>query len=251
MNTWFSDHYVSHAHSLKTLETFYEFDDFMSSISTLLDLGCGHGLDMQWWATRTTRDLASPRPLNIRCTGVDRMDFCPTKHTNIIYRQRDFETDMDLPHKRYDVLWCHDAFQYVRDPYHTLLRWRDRTAKEGMLVLIVPQTTNFQRNHQQFELQSGCFYHWTLVNLMHILAVTGWDCRAGFWRKTPDDAWIHAVVYKSSQDPLPPGSTWYDIAASGLLPQSAEAGINRVGFLRQQDLVLPWLDKSLITYERY
>ena len=241
----------SHAHSRRTLETFYEFDDFMGSISNLLDLGCGHGLDMEWWATRTTRDLASPRPLNIKCTGVDLSEHCPTKHSNIRYRQRDFETDMDLPDKRYDVLWCHDAFQYVQDPYHTLLRWRERTAKDGMLVLIVPQTTNFERNRQQFALQSGCWYHWTLVSLMQLLALTGWDCRSGFFKKTPDDPWIHAVVYKSSQDPLPAKSTWYAIAESGLLPETAANGINRRGYLAQQDLVLPWLDKSLISYLNY
>jgi SAM-dependent methyltransferase len=251
MNPWFSDHHQSHAHSLKTLNALYEFDDFMASINTVLDLGCGHGLDMLWWSTRTTRELGNPRPLNIKCTGVDLTDFCATKHANIIYRSRDFETDMDLPNKRYDLLWCHDSFQYVADPYNTLRRWRDRTGKGGMLILIVPQTTNFERNRQQFELQNGTFYHWTLVSLIHMLAVTGWDCRAGFFRKVPDDPWIHAVVYKSSQDPVDPRANWHAIADSGLLPESAVAGINRVGHLRQQDLILPWIDKSLITYERY
>lgn len=251
MNTWFSDHYLSHAHSLRTLEAFYGFDDFMASINNVLDLGCGHGLDMQWWATRTTRDLDNPRPLNIKVTGVDLMEFCPTKHANITYRCRDFETDMDLPNKRYDLLWCHDSFQYAQDPYHTLVRWRERTAKDGMLVLIVPQTTNVVQNRQQFELQSGCCYHWTLVSLMRMLAIAGWDCRAGFWRKTADDAWIHAAVYKSSKDPMNPRVSWYELAESGMLPDSAQAGINRYGYLRQQDLLLPWIDKSLISYERY
>jgi len=251
MNTWFSDHYVSHQHSLKTLEAFYEFDDFMASINTVLDLGCGHGLDMQWWATRTTRDLANPRPLNIKVTGVDHQKVCGVKHPNIKFQQQDYESDMVLPNKRFDVLWCHDSFQFVTDPYHTLMRWRERTAKDGMLVLIVPQTTHMVHNRQQFELQSGCYYHWTLISLMHILVTTGWDCRAGFWRKTPDDAWIHAVVYKSSQDPVSPRATWYDLAETGMLPDSAVTGINRVGYLRQQDLVLPWIDKSLISYERY
>lgn len=251
MNTSFADHHASHAHSLKTLEAFYEFDDFMASVKTVLDLGCGHGLDMQWWATRTTREPGNARPLNIKCTGIDMAKISVPKHPNIFFQRQDFETEMVLKQKRYDVLWCHDAFQYAQDPYRTLLRWRDRTAEGGMLILIVPQTTNFAHNRQQFELQSGCFYHWTLVNLIHVLAVTGWDCRAGFFRKTPDDPWIHAVVYRSSTDPVSPRATWYEIAESGLLPESAEAGINRMGHLRQQDLVLPWIDKSLLTYERY
>jgi hypothetical protein len=57
----FIDGISSHKHSLQTLETFYEFDDFMESIGTLADMGCGSGLDLEWWATRTTRD-ETPRP---------------------------------------------------------------------------------------------------------------------------------------------------------------------------------------------
>lgn len=251
MNTWFSDHYASHSHSLKTLQTFYEFDDFMDSVNTVLDLGCGQGLDMQWWATRTTRDLANPRPLNIKVTGVDQTEFCATKHVNIVYRSRDFETDMDLPHKRYDVLWCHDSFQYVQDPYRTLLRWRELTNKNGMLVIIVPQTTNLLRNRQQFEALDGCHYHWTLPSLIYMLAVSGWDCAGGFFRKQPADPWIHAVVYRSEHEPAGLGTRWYDLAEAGLLPESAARGITRRGYLAQQDLLLPWLDKSLITYLNY
>ena len=60
----------SHDHSLQTLNWLYEHDDFMASVDTLVDLGCGSGLDLEWWATRTTRD-DDPRPLNIDCIGVD------------------------------------------------------------------------------------------------------------------------------------------------------------------------------------
>lgn len=251
MTFQFVDPQASHQHSRKTLEAFYEFDDFMESVGSVLDLGCGHGLDMLWWSTRTTRELGNPRPLNIRCTGVDRNESCATKHPLITYRSRDFESDMELPTKRFDVLWCHDAFQFVVDPLNTLLRWRSITNNNGMLVIIVPQTTNLMHNRQQFELASGCFYHWTLVSLIHILVISGWDCRGGFFRKTPDDPFIHAVVYKAPQEPPQPRASWYELMETGLLPLSADAGINRLGYLRQQDLVLPWLDKSLITYERY
>ena len=60
----------SHIHSLQTLNSLYEYDDFMSSIDTMVDLGCGTGLDLEWWATRTTRDEI-PKMLNIDCIGVD------------------------------------------------------------------------------------------------------------------------------------------------------------------------------------
>lgn len=251
MNPWFERPEQSHQHSLRTLNLLYEFDDFMESVSTVLDLGCGAGLDMQWWATRTTRDIDNPRPLNIRCTGVDRTEFCVTRHANITYRSRDFELEMDLPTKRFDLLWCHDSFQYARDPYNTLVRWRERTAKDGMLVLIVPQTTSIYRNRQQYEALDGCHYHWTLPNLIYLLAVSGWDCAGGFFRKLPDDPWIHAVVYRHKKDPLGMGTRWYDLAERAMLPQSVAQGVDRRGYLSQQDLILPWLDKSLTSYLNY
>ena len=82
-----------------------------------------------------------------------------------------------------------------------------------------------------------------------MLSVTGWDCRGGFFLKKPTDNWLHAVVYKSDQEPLNLKTTrWYDLMEKKLLPETADASISRHGYLRQQDLVLPWLDKSLTSY---
>ena len=60
----------SHKHSLQTLNALDQYDDFMESIATVADLGCGTGEDLEWWATRATNDELS-QPLNIKCTGVD------------------------------------------------------------------------------------------------------------------------------------------------------------------------------------
>jgi hypothetical protein len=79
-----------------------------------------------------------------------------------------------------------------------------------------------------------------------MLALTGWDCRSGFFKVDPIDNWIYAVVYKSNQEPMPTKKArWYDLADAKLLPESAEKSVMTRGFLHQRDLVLPWLDKSL------
>lgn len=247
MIPFFSSPEESHKHSLIVLNALYEHDDFMGSIDTVIDLGCGSGLDMEWWATRTTRELDNPVPLNIRCVGIDRFDSLPIaqEYKNIGYQSIDFETPIPVGKKKYDILWCHDAFQYVIDPFTTLKNWRDIAATGAMLVISVPQTTNIEFNKQAFEQASGTYWHWTTVNLMHVLAVTGWDIAGGFFRKEINDPWIHAIVYKG-KDPMqdPRQVSWYDLAEQGLLPKSAADSINRWGYLRQQDLVLPWLDKS-------
>lgn len=245
----------SHEHSLKTLNALYEYDDFMASVGSMIDLGCGSGQDLEWWATRTTRD-ESMEPLNIRCTGVDQLAESANivkKYSNINFQQIDFEQDIPGGKKfSYDLLWCHDAFQYCIDPLGTLAKWRQIAATDAMLVLILPQTTNVQQNSLNFSLPDGVYFHHTLVNLIYMLAVTGWDCASGFFFKAANDPWLHAIVYNSVQPPRPPKTTtWYQLCDSGLLPDSAIKSVMRHGFLRQQDLVLPWLDKNLYPYAKH
>jgi 2-polyprenyl-3-methyl-5-hydroxy-6-metoxy-1,4-benzoquinol methylase len=175
---------ASHRHSLQTLETLYQFDDFMLSIENVIDMGCGQGLDMLWWATRTTRDT-NARPLNIRCMGIDLHGSCgaTNQHRYVSYMPQDFEQPIRVHKRRFDVIWCHDAFQHVQDPFRTLRQWRDICTPGAMLALTVAQTTNLDLNREQFEQADGCYWHWTLVNLIHVLAVSGWNCAQGFFQK--------------------------------------------------------------------
>lgn len=244
----FSNPRASHEHSLKTLNDLYEHDDFMESVGRVIDLGCGpEALDLQWWATRTTRD-DEPLPLNIQCTGVDLTDrLCSeARDLKITYQRTDLETIKDTKHK-FDVLWCHDTFQYLLNPIQCLSNWWNLAAEGSMLVIIVPQTTNLEFNQQAFDLPSGCYYNHTMVSLIQMLAVAGWDCSSGFFSKRPNDPWLHAIVYRSHLGPQDPKSTsWYNLAERNMLPKTAVDSINKHGYLRQRDLVLPWIDKSLI-----
>lgn len=244
----------SHKHSLQTLDSLYEHDDFMLSIGTLVDLGCGSGLDLEWWATRTTRD-DNPEPLNIECVGVDMLSSCPVarKYHNITYQKTNFEQTIIPPRdKKFDVLWSHDSFQYCLNPIATLANWHSVASTDAMLVLIVEQTTNLHLKNLDFTQQNGCYYNHTLVSLIHMLAVNGWDCASGFFKKNINDPWLHAIVYKSQHQPMDPmTTTWYELAEKNLLPESAVKSIQSHGYLKQQDLVLPWLDKSLTWYGQH
>jgi trans-aconitate methyltransferase len=206
----------SHAHSQQTLNALYEYDDFMESIATMVDLGCGTGLDLEWWATRTTRD-DNPQPLDIKCTGVDVLDqlSIARQYPNITYQKTDFEGTIHTPVKnKFDILWSHDSFQYAINPIATLSNWWNIASDGGMLAVIVPQTTS----------------------------------KHGFFSKNPRDPWLHAIVYKSNIAPQDPKkTTWYTLSELGLLPDSADRSIYAHGELRQQDLVLPWLDHSLMS----
>ena len=241
---------VSTGSSQNTLDQLYEHDDFMLSISTLVDLGCGKGQDIEWWASRTTRD-DNPETLNIKCVGIDIDSAMTTKkkyHSNVKYHQANFEESMQIPDSDlFDVLWCHDAFQYALDPIGTLGRWRSIASTGAMLAITVPDTI-FIRHHQLSFIQpAGCYYHYTMVSLIHMLALNGWDCRSGFFSKLPRDPWIRAIVYKSEHEPMDPRTTtWHQLSEMKLLPESADASVFAHNYLRQQDLVIPWIDRSLI-----
>ena len=237
----------SHKHSLETLNQLYEYDDFMMSISTVADIGCGEGKDLEWWATRTTRDERET-PLNIKCQGIDIVENLPiaSKHNNMTYQKADFEGTLYTIEKGFDILWCHNAFQYAVNPIQTLINWRKIASPGAMLILIVPQTTNIYQKDLDFNQEDGCYYHHTIVSLIHMLAVAGWDCKAGFFKKNLNDNWLYAIVYNSDQEARDPKTTrWYDLVDAKLLPETADKSVMARGFLHQKDLVLPWLDKSL------
>jgi len=243
----------SHEHSLETLQLLYEFDDFMESVGTVVDMGCGpEGLDLEWWATRTLRDEENPEPLNIKCTGVDLVSTTRSArdHKNIVYLQRDFEEFED--DMLFDVVWCHDAFQYALNPLKTLADWWHKMTPSGMLVLALPQSTNVEFNELAFDQWSGCYYNHTVVSLIHQLAVNGFDCCDGFFKKAVNDPWLHAIVYKSEHEPMNPRDTnWYQLDELGLIPATASQSLKRFGHVRQRDLVLPWLDKSLTWFGQH
>jgi SAM-dependent methyltransferase len=239
----------SHLHSLQVLDQLYKYDDFMLSIKTVLDLGCGLGEDLAWWATRTTKD-ETPQPLNIQCTGVDLESKLKLtrKYNNVFYQSVDFESTILPTSQGFDVLWCHDSFQYAHAPVKTLSNWWHLASPGAMLCLAVPETQRIYRSQLDYYLPSGSYYHYTMVNLIYMLATAGWDCRGGFFRQTPTDPWIHAVVYKSEQEPQDPKTTtWHALSELKLLPESADRSIFAHNYLRQQDLIVPWLDHSLMS----
>jgi SAM-dependent methyltransferase len=239
----------SHKHSLEILDYLYEYDEFMESIRTVVDLGCGAGDDLAWWATRTTKGDV-PKPLNIRCTGIDLAPqlLIAGQYNNVLYQSADFENTIIPPQNGFDVFWCHDSFQYAQNPIKTLSNWWHMGSPGAMLCLSIPTTQHIHRNQIDYQLPSGCYYHHTMVSLIYQLSTAGWDCGAGFFKQIPQEPWIHAVVYKSETPPQDPKITsWHTLAELKLLPKSAEQSIYLHNCLRQQDLIVPWLDRSLIS----
>lgn len=239
----FLNKYDSHDHSLRVLELLSLYDSFMDSLTVIADMGCGDGLDANWWATAMTRD-DPPVPYNYTVYAVDK-DISKLKDlpSNVIPLQGNFD-DKIIP-RTIDLLWCHDAFQYSTNPLHTLKTWNEQMTVNGMLVLVVPQTSGHQFNRFSNRVHDGCFFNHNVCNLLYMLAVNGFDCKDSYMYKAPNDPWIHLAVYKSAIPPMDPSTTrWYDLVEKGLLADSLAASIEKHGHLRQEDIILTWLDKN-------
>jgi SAM-dependent methyltransferase len=224
----------------------YQYDTFLDSIKTIVDMGCGEGLDAQWWAQLTTRD-DPPVPHNYRVYAIDRdiskIDPAVLKNCPNI---KAIEGDYNSVHLNFkaDLLWCHDSFQYSLNPLQTLQHWNSSMNKDGMLMLNVPMHTSYQYNRLQTRSYSGSYYTYNVCNMLYMLAVSGFDCRDCYIEMNPNNEWLHFAVYKSS-DPYDPATTsWFDLAEKGILLDSAMNSLNMHGYVRQEDLIFTWLDRD-------
>jgi trans-aconitate methyltransferase len=233
-------------HSFKILNHLREYDTFLESLKTICDMGCGTGEDITWWATLESRD-DPPEPYNYTCYAVDRdqrkLDKVPDL-ANIHKINRDISDEVITPVK-VDLMWSHDSLQYSINPLATLKTWNEHMNVNAMLVLTVPQSNGIEYNRYYSRTHSGCYYNHTPTSLIYMLAVNGFDCRDAYLYKQAQDPWIQIAVYKSEVAPMDPATTtWYDLVESGLLHPSMEQSINANGFLKQEDIVMPWLDKE-------
>lgn len=233
-------------HSLKILNQLREYDSFLDSLKVIADMGCGTGEDIQWWATLETRD-DPPKPYNYTCFAVEldesKLSQIPAL-PNIVKRNKDFET-ANLFSKKVDLMWAHDSLQYSTNPLQTLKYWNEGMNVNGMLLVTVPQHTGVEYNKFYSRSHNGCYFNYTPVSLIYMLAVNGFDCRDAYLLKQFNDPWLQIAVYKSDIAPMDPKTTtWYDLIEKNLLNPTVAASVMQNGYLRQEDIVYPWLDKE-------
>ena len=244
----FKNAYASHEHSLEVLNMLYTYDSFLDSLTVIADMGCGLGLDSQWWATLMTRDEPSePRNYIVYAVDQDVTQIDPDIEAleNVYPMQGNFE-DPILPRKA-DLVWAHDSFQFAQNPLKCLRNWRDSMNINGMLVMAVPQTTYMDHNRLIVSNHHNQYYSYNLLNLMYMLAMSGFDCRDAYFYRKPNTPWLYAGVYATEVDTLPAQATWYDLADRNLINASVVASLNRYGYARLEDVVVAWFDKDWYT----
>jgi len=243
----FKNSFDSHEHSLEFLNMIYGYDSFLDNITTIADMGCGQGFDAEWWATLETRD-DPPEPRNYKVYAVDQNiaqldEQLLSNNKNIIPLERNFEERV-IPVK-VDLIWSHDSFQYARDPLKCLSAWKQTLNVNGMLLLSIPQTTYLHNNRLVVSNYNNQYYSYNILNLMYMLAISGFDCRDAYFYRKENTPWLYAGVYASQHEPLPAHATWHDLADRELISDSVINSINKYGYARLEDVVVCWFDKNL------
>jgi SAM-dependent methyltransferase len=241
----FRNEHASHEHSLEILNSIYGYDSFLDSLTTVADMGCGVGLDSEWWATLETRD-DPPEPRNYTVYGVDTNIYqvdqnIVESNPNFQKIQADFET-VKLP-KKVDLIWSHDSFQYAKNPLACLKNWNSQMNANGMLMLAVPQTTYMLNNRLTVESYPNQYHSYNILNLMYMLAVSGFDCRDAYFYRKHNTPWLYAAVYASGVT-LPENPTWYDLADHKLINDFVINSLNKYGYAKIEELVVHWLDRE-------
>ena len=234
-------------HSLSILETIQQYDDFLSSIRHVADLGCGTGEDITWWATLENND-DPPEPYNFNCFAVDNNSdrLAQVPKLKNIHKVHDIYDRQFLFPVSIDLIWAHDSLQYSINPLETLRMWNSYMTVNGMLLLSVPQHTGIEYDRHYSRGYSGCYFHYNPINLIYMLAVNGFDCRDAYLLKKFQDPWINMAVYKTDIAPMDPlTTTWYDLIDKNLLHPTIVDSVNANGFLRQEEICMPWLNKEL------
>ena len=221
-----------------------QYDSFLDNLRVIADMGCGTGEDITWFATLETRD-EPPIPYNYKCYAVDRdktkLDQVPDLE-NIIKINRNFE-EFCLPVKA-DLILAHDSLQFALNPMQTLKFWNQQMNVNGMLVMAVPCFSGVKDHLYYSRAYNGQFFHYTPTNVLHMLAVNGFDCRDAYLLKHYNDPWVRVAVYKS-EEPLDPVTTTFDtLVEHKLLHPSMVDSIVKYGEIRQEEIIMPWLDRG-------
>lgn len=242
----FKNSYDSHAHSLEVLEQIYGYDSFLDNIFTVADMGCGEGIDVKWWATLETRD-DPPEPRNFIVYAVDqdtsKIDPDTLALHNVTAIKGNFEERI-IP-RNVDLIWSHDALQYAKNPLKCLGNWKKTLNTNGMLLLAVPQTTYIHNNKLVVETHSYQYYSYNILNLMYMLAVSGFDCNDAYFYRKENSPWLYAGVYATEHEPMSADTSWYDLMERGLINDFVAQSIHKRGYAKLEDVVVRWFDRNL------
>lgn len=241
---------ASHSHSLSMLWTLSGFHDFMESIDSVLDVGCGDGHDSLWWANATDMD-DNPRPLNINVVALDKEDSINPDYqipNNLTFKHEDWNTAEFKD--QFDVVWTHNTLQGTTDPLKFLHKMNEFCADGAMLGISFPATSNMFYGDPDYRIYQEAPHSITMIHLIYMLVLSGFNCKDGYFIKQPGTNIISAIVYKDTDEVFTHGEK--AIAEyNDLLPISCQQQLTKYNYLTNKGLLLNWIDGRTFDYSSF
>jgi len=235
----------SHIHSVNTLKILNRYQSYVDNIKNVCDMGCGIGLDAFWFAN-LMKDDDTHRNINVNAVDINLDTTRLLSHPNIKYHHADFN-NTSIVASTQDLIWAHSSLQYSLSPFVTLMHWWDLLKDDGMLLITVPYNFSIYNNKEILNVNStysnGCYFNWTMGNLILILAASGFDCRFGHFKIDKESNYLQAAVYKLTEKP-DPYMNWYDMCDQKMLPVTVENSIRQNGNFNDIDIVVEWIDRT-------
>ena len=227
------------------------FGEFMESIDTVIDVGCGNGHDALWWANATDGNEEDPLNLGINVIGLDikdRIDPTLKIPSNLTFKFENW--NIVKFKKQFDVVWTHNTIQETQDPLKFLHKMNEFCADGGMLALSFPTTSNMFYGDPDYRIYQQAPHSITMIHLIYMLVLSGFNCNEGFFTKQPGTNIISAIVYKDTDEVYAHGerplADFID-----LLPDSCKEQLKKYNYLTNKNLLLRWLDYQTLDYSTF
>ena len=105
----------------------------------ILDVGCGLGMQAEWWATRRPK-LDSDKfglKASTECHGVDLHPADGGLIDKFFFKQEDYH-NMSYDDGQFDIVWSHFSLEYSATLIITLADWLRDCKRDGRLAITVP-----------------------------------------------------------------------------------------------------------------
>ena len=162
------------------------------------------------------------------------------------------QTDWNLGQfiaQKFDVVWGHCFLHRYHDPYKVLRHINTLQEKDGMLCITVPKLHNFFYNEPDYRIYPKVYNDINIVTLIYGLALAGYDCKDAYFLQEKNSNLLSFIGYKNSDDTYEPDEvTVYDLLEMDRLPNSMIQQMKKFGYISNKNLLLSWMDGTLIDY---
>jgi SAM-dependent methyltransferase len=241
----------SNLHASNYLEMVFQFEEMLESIDSVLDVGCADGYSSSYWAEAgILDDEENLVPLNINVTAIDKQNTFDesNQHKNINFIQTDWMSFE--PKETYDVIWAHNVLHLAQDPLQFLHKMNNLCNEGGMLCLSFPTLVNTFYAEPDYRIYTEAQHQITIISLIHMLVLSGFNCNDGYFLKEPNSNIINALVYKDT-DKLYNYNEISLYELNDMFPQSVQNQLTKFGYITNKNLLLTWLTGKNVDYSNF